>query len=252
MNSELLQKLQPLIVGGVFVLLYLAEHLYPQRRELIDYKHDGWNVLVGILNITVIFGVSYYFGRVLQWSNGAQFGLLYWLELPAWISGVLAFLFLDVLLYGWHRLNHRSGFLWRFHKFHHLDTKMNTTSAMRFHTVELLLSYGWRFTLIPLLGISVGAFVLYNLVFTAVVIFHHSGIRIGLRTDKVIRLFVVTPHLHRIHHSIVFEEMASNFSSVLRIWDQLFGTYKSAPKGDIVFGVPVHPKHSQKASPNTK
>ena len=93
MNPEMLQKIQPLIVGGVFVLLYIAEHLYPQRRELIDYRHDGWNVLVGILNIAVIFGVSYYFGKVLQWSNEAHFGLLYWLGLTQWISGILAFLF---------------------------------------------------------------------------------------------------------------------------------------------------------------
>ena len=230
----------------------IAEHLYPQRRELTDYKHDGWNILVGILNIAVIFGVSYFFGKVLQGSNEAQFGVLYWLHLPAWASGILAFLFLDVLLYGWHRWNHHSSFLWRFHKFHHLDEKMNSTSAVRFHTVELLLSYVWRFTLIPLFGVSVGLFVLYNLVFTAVVILHHSNIRIGRQADYFLRIFIVTPRLHRIHHSVVFEETNSNFSSVLRIWDQLFGTYKGAPKGDVVFGVPVHPKHSQKASPNTK
>ena len=235
--AEIIERIQPFAIGGIFVLLYAAEHLYPQRRELVDYRHDAKNFGVGLLNAALIFGVGYFFQQWMEWYAAKDFGLFNLVASPFVLQIVVEGLLLDCAMYWWHRANHRLPMLWRFHRFHHEDEKLNSTSALRFHAVELLLSYAWRLALFPLLGISVGGFALYSIVFSAVVIFHHSGIRIGERLDKALRAVMVTPWMHRVHHSVIRRESDSNYGAVLPWWDRMFGSYRRGDGKPIQFGV---------------
>lgn len=232
-----LKAAQPFAIGGVLLLSYVAEHIWPQRRELIDYRHDAWNAAIGILNAALIFGLGYLFQKLMNWYNGLPFGVLNIVPVPRLLRIAVELAVLDFLMYWWHRANHRWAPLWRFHRFHHEDTKLNSTSALRFHAVELSLSYVWRLALFPLLGISITGFALYGIVFSAVVIFHHSGIRIGRRIDAALHVGIVTPLMHRIHHSIIRREADSNYGSVLPWWDWMFGSYSAEPLGELEFGV---------------
>ena len=232
-----LQAAQPFAVGGVFLLLYAAEHLYPARKELIDYRHDVRNLAVGVLNAVLIFGLGFLFQKEMAWYNAKGFGLLNVFSMPAILRYGLEFLVLDCAMYWWHRANHRWPWLWRFHRFHHEDTNLNSTSALRFHAAELGLSYIWRALLFPLVGVSVAGFLFYSIVFSAVVVFHHSAVRIGAGLDDALGRALVTPHMHRLHHSIVRREADSNYGSVLPWWDWLFGSYRRGCGETVRFGV---------------
>ncbi len=230
--------LQPYLVTATLLLVYAAEHLWPQRHGAISLRHDGVNLGIGILNLVLIAAAGYGLQQLFGWMEMREAGLLHNVSLPAVVAGTISFIVLDGVMYFWHRANHRLPLLWRFHAFHHGDEGMNSTTAVRFHAVELGLSYVVRLPVFLLLGITAELLAMYNIVFSAVVILHHSAVRIPPSLNRVLRLFIVTPGLHRIHHSTRFQETDSNFGSVLPWWDVLFGTRVSKPAGPITFGVP--------------
>ena len=164
-------------------------------------------------------------------------GLLNIISLPLWLTLLLQILFLDIFMYWWHRLNHQASFFWRFHRFHHVDPGMNSTTALRFHSIELILSYFARLLIFPLFGFSFTAILLYSLLFFPVVLLHHSNVAIREGLDLIMRRFIVTPRMHRIHHSNKVEETNSNYSSVFPWWDRLFNSYRRKPAKEITFGV---------------
>jgi sterol desaturase/sphingolipid hydroxylase (fatty acid hydroxylase superfamily) len=230
-----LKEFQPYVIGGIFMVIYIAEHISPQRPDQIDYKHDGINLFIGVFNL-VVAGLG---GDLLQlclaFANNQHFGLLYFL--PQWGQLTAGFILTDLFMYWWHRANHVVPFLWRFHRFHHEDKKLNTSSAVRFHFVELLLSYFFKIPFFVCLGISNETIILYSFIFLPVIILHHSNIRIGDITDGIVRLFVVSPKMHRIHHSELKKETDSNYGSVLPYWDRLFKSYIKKPEKPVEFGV---------------
>ncbi len=237
MNEHLIKTLDPYVIAIAFVLLYLAEHIFPQQKKLGSLHHDLKNFSVGALNALFNFWGGYYFQQVIGWVNRHEFGVFNMIYLPIYFSFILQILLLDLYMYWWHRFNHVNGFLWRFHRFHHLDKEMNSTTALRFHTVELLLSYIFRLLIFPLFGFSITAIVYYSLIFFPIVILHHSNLFISARSDNIFRKIFVSPNMHRIHHSNKFEETNSNYSSVFPWWDRLFKTNLKTPKGNIHFGV---------------
>ena len=236
-NIYFIRTIQPYAIAIVFVLLYLAEHIFPQRKGHGSTSHDLKNFLAGAVNVGISFLGGFYFQKVIGWLNGHGYGLFNWLILPYFLSLPLQLLLLDLYMYGWHRLNHENSFLWRFHRFHHLDKEMNSTTALRFHAVELLLSYVFRMMVFPLFGFSITAIVVYSLLFFPVVILHHSNVFITDKADNLFRKLFVSPLMHRIHHSNKKEETNSNYSSVFPYWDKIFKTYRNKPKETIQFGV---------------
>ncbi|NJL11553.1 MAG: hypothetical protein HC913_00045 [Microscillaceae bacterium] len=165
MSATFLSSLQPFVIGGVFVLLYLAEHSFPQRAEKSKYRHDAFNLLIGLLNTTLVFVEGYTLQKVLEYTALSQFGLFHLGLGTGLIRGLAEFLVLDIFMYGWHRLNHTWPFLWQFHRFHHQDTQMNSTSAFRFHFLELTASWLVQILVFGLLGISWVSLLTYKLVF---------------------------------------------------------------------------------------
>lgn len=235
--ETILKSIQPYAIGITFIALYAAEHIFPQQRDFINYKHDGTNVLIGILNL-VIAGAGGYFLQIwITWFQHRHFGLLQFLPDTFWLRTATGFIIIDVYMYWWHKANHQVKILWRFHSFHHDDPTMNSTTAVRFHSIELLLSYAIRFFVYPLAGLNAAAIVLHAVILFPVIVFHHSNIRISERLDQLLRCLFVTPRMHRIHHSKVAEEMNSNYGSVFPYWDGLFKSYTSKPAKEIKFGI---------------
>ncbi len=202
-------------------------------------RHGALNLALGALNILVVaLGFAALWLAVTQWTAARGFGLLPWLGLDPLPRAALAVLLLDAWTYAWHRLNHRVPFLWRFHRVHHVDRAMDVTTASRFHTGEIVLSSILRVPVLALIGCRIEELALYEVLMFTVVQFHHANIGLPEWLDRPLRTVIVTPSLHKVHHSIIRAECDSNYSSLFSWWDRIFRTRKTV--GDprkIVFGV---------------
>ena len=160
--------------------------------------------------------------------------------LPAVISGILL---LDLAIYAQHALFHFAPVFWRLHKVHHTDTEVDVTTGLRFHPVEVILSMGIKIGVVLLLGVPVPAVLLFEIILNGTSMFNHGNVRIGAGPDKALRLFVVTPDMHRVHHSVIIKETNSNFGFNFPWWDRLFGTYRAQPSAGhdaMVIGLARH------------
>ncbi|MDH4070014.1 MAG: sterol desaturase family protein, partial [Ignavibacteria bacterium] len=162
---------------------------------------------------------------VAEVARREEFGLLRVAELDGLLPVVLGFGILDVWTYWWHRLNHRVPFLWRFHRMHHSDPAVDVTTATRFHVGEILLSSLMRVALIPLFGIPIESVIAFDVIQLPLIAFHHANISLPERADRALCWFVVTPFMHKVHHSRRKQETDSNYSSVLSVWDRVFRSF---------------------------
>ena len=224
-----------LMLGG----LWVWETLYPlfsclQHRG----RHAMRNLFIALVNAFVtgvLFGAATVF--VADWTVQNQFGLLHLSSPHATVRFVAGLILLDGWMYVWHRLNHLTPLLWRFHRMHHSDPMMDVTSAARFHVGEHMVSAGLRLALIPLVGLSVWQIVIYEMAVVAMTHFHHANITIG-RMDSVLRWLIVTPDMHKVHHSRWRPETDSNYSVVLSVWDRMARTFReSSDVNAIEFGL---------------
>jgi len=210
-------------------------------RRIVDskLKRDARNlaiaglVAVAIQTIEVPVAVA-----VATATEEARGGLLQVAAIPDWVKPLFAILLLDYTLYVWHRLTHRVPLLWRFHRVHHIDREMDATTALRFHFGEIMLSVAFRAAQMRLIGPSPGVYATWQMLLILCILFHHSNIRLPLDWERRLAAVLVTPRLHSIHHSVEAEELNSNWSSGLTIWDWLHGTLRTkVPQESIVIGV---------------
>ncbi len=193
----------------------------PRERGL----HAVRNIALAVLNvilISLVFAGTW--SLIAKWSALHRVGLLHWFPLASWLHVLLAVLLLDGWTYAWHRISHQVPFLWRFHRVHHSDRHMDVTTANRFHFGEILLSSLLRIPLIALLGIEFGELVLYETLLQVCVQWQHANIRLSEPWERRLSRVVVTPGLHKIHHSNRRAETDSNYASLLSVWDQWLGT----------------------------
>jgi len=231
-----------LSLGGLVVLLAweTAQPYFPLFRRIGERaRHGALNLALGLLNAAVIalaFAVAWL--AVTQWSAAHRFGLLNAFDFHPWQRAALAVFLLDAWTYGWHWLNHRVAFFWRFHRWHHADRTMDVTTASRFHTGEIALSAILRVPVLALIGCTIAELAVYELLLFAVVQFHHANIAVPEHFDRALRLVIVTPALHKVHHSEVRAESDSNYSSLFSWWDRVFRTLRLVREPrKIVFGV---------------
>jgi sterol desaturase/sphingolipid hydroxylase (fatty acid hydroxylase superfamily) len=190
-------------------------------------RHGLKNLVLGALNSLLTgLGFAALWWTTARWAQTQEFGLLNWLPMPGWAWLAGAFLLFDAWMYWWHRLNHRVAFLWRFHRTHHSDPKMDVTTANRFHIGEIALSSILRVPLIALLGLRLWELTLYELAMFTVVQLHHANIALPAWLDRALRVVIVTPFMHKVHHSRWQPETDSNYSSLFSFWDRLFGSYR--------------------------
>lgn len=201
--------------------------------------HGAKNVAIGLVNsVMVRFGFLGAWIATMEWSQAHGVGVLHWVPLPAPAGWIVAILLLDGWTYAWHRLNHTVPALWRFHRLHHSDRQMDATTASRFHLGEIVLSSIARVPILALIGCSVTQFAVYEVALLAVVQFQHANVGLPDSLDRLLRMVVVTPHLHKVHHSVVIAEQNTNFSSLFSWWDRLARTLHLArDQSAIVFGV---------------
>ena len=229
--------IQIIILAAVFGLQFLFEHIFPQRKEINDGKNERFNIGIGLLNVALTIAPAF---ALVQWTHLIEvkkIGLLNQFHLPFYGIILISILLLDVWMYCWHRLNHKISFLWQFHVFHHKDKKMNTTTALRFHIIEILLSYPGKAIVIFIFGIDYMPLLVYELLFFISIVIHHSNIFITEKADNIYRKLFASPLMHRIHHSIIKNETNSNYGGLFSFWDVLFDTRIKKTSHEIVFGV---------------
>ena len=230
---------------GVFTLMAILELQLPRKKKTVS-KRKRWltnigliitdSVMIRILLPTAAVGVASY-------AEHNNWGILSLSSAPAWFEIILAIILLDALIYAQHVASHKIPFLWRFHKVHHVDRDLDVTSGFRFHPVEILLSMLFKFICIITLGVPAIAVMLFEVLLNASAMFNHSNVRIPSPLDITLRKVVVTPDMHRVHHSVIQTETDSNYGFFLSIWDKLFKTYRAQPKlghDNMLLGLTEH------------
>lgn len=219
---------KPVGAAIALALLWMLEGALPMFEGRRDRaSHSLRNIALGVGNALI---TSFVFAAatllVTEWARERSFGLLNQLVVPAAVRIALAIVVLDLWQYVWHRINHRMAFLWRFHAVHHTDRELEASSALRFHTGEIVLSSLARLAVLPLLGLTIGEVLIYETVLLPIILFHHSNVRVPGGVDRWLRWLIVTPWMHWVHHSEYQPETDSNYSSVFSVWDRLFGSFR--------------------------
>ena len=216
---------------GVFVVMAVWELLAP-RRPLTQSKPARWlnNIALVVLN-TIVVRIVFPTAAVgiAAYATEQQWGLFNLIDIPAWIAVACSVVLLDGVIYLQHIMFHAVPAFWRLHRVHHADMDFDVTTGSRFHTIEILLSMLIKFAVIILLGPPLVAVVIFEVLLNATAMFNHSNVRLPLPLDRLVRLFIVTPDMHRVHHSHLAHETNSNFGFNLSLWDRLFGTYRAQP-----------------------
>ncbi len=216
---------------AVFAFTAAWEAVAP-RRVLNAPKGVRWvnNLAITFLDSAVArwsFPVSAVGIALLSREHG--WGALNYTEMSPWLSGIIAIVMLDLAIYTQHFLFHKIPFFWRFHRMHHTDLDIDVTTGARFHPVEIILSMGIKSAIVVVIGGPAWSVLAFEVLLNATSMFNHGNILINRRIDRILRLCVVTPDMHRVHHSVITRETDSNFGFNLPWWDRLFGTYLDQP-----------------------
>lgn len=230
---------------GVFALVFAAmsllEHALPRRaRERSRLARWPTNLAIVGLGIAAVSLLAA-LGRMLAlplvavaaaaFAEARGLGLLNLLAWPSWLEFLLAVVVLDFAIWLQHVLSHKVAVLWRFHRMHHADPEFDVTTALRFHPAEIALSMLYKVAWVLALGPSVAAVLAFEVLLNACAMFNHGNVRLPAGLDRFLRLAVVTPDMHRVHHSIHQREHDTNYGFNLSIWDRLLGTYTISPSG---------------------
>jgi sterol desaturase/sphingolipid hydroxylase (fatty acid hydroxylase superfamily) len=217
--------------GGIFILMAVWEFVTPRRKQGI---RRGWRwpnnlgvVVVNTVLVRIVFPTTAVGLAILAETRG--FGLFNVFALPAWIAVAGSVVILDLAIYLQHVLFHAVPALWRLHRMHHADLEIDVSTGLRFHPIEILLSMLIKFAVVAALGAPALAVLIFEVLLNATSMFNHANVRMPLGLDRVLRWVVVTPDMHRVHHSILSGETNSNFGFNLPWWDRLFGTYRAQP-----------------------
>ena len=200
--------------------------VFPYGKGKARLWHGATNLGVGFVASALSYVLFLPAWRLTaQWTGQHAWGLLHVVP-GASVGRICVALLLDLWTYWWHRMNHRIKFLWQFHRMHHSDPWMDATSAKRFHPGEMVFSSALRLPVILLTGVALWQVALYDVVMLGVVLFHHANIAVSPDLDRVLRVFIPTPIMHKIHHSRVQMETDSNYGALLSIWDRLFASFR--------------------------
>jgi sterol desaturase/sphingolipid hydroxylase (fatty acid hydroxylase superfamily) len=233
--ADMLLAHEPVIRLGAFAAIFAAMALWelaaPRRPQAIG-RLRRWPGNLGIVALnTVLLRLVFPTAAVgiALVAEARDWGLMHALDLPAWLAIVASVLLLDLAIYLQHVLFHAVPALWRLHRMHHADLEIDVTTGARFHPLEILLSMALKLGVVAALGAPAVAVLLFEVLLNATSMFNHGNVRLPLGLDRVLRRLVVTPDMHRVHHSVVPRETNSNFGFNLPWWDRLFGTYRAQP-----------------------
>jgi sterol desaturase/sphingolipid hydroxylase (fatty acid hydroxylase superfamily) len=217
---------------GVLCVMALWEIMAP-RRMLTASKPQRWlsNLGLTLLNtliLRLLFPAAAMGMAAL--ARQEEWGLFNICDIPSWLALVASVVILDLVIYLQHVLMHALPLLWRLHRVHHADLDFDTTTGIRFHPLEAVVSMLIKIAAVAFLGVPVTAVLIFEVLLNATSLFNHGNVRLPLNLDLWLRLILVTPDMHRVHHSIEEDETNTNFGFNLPWWDRLFGTYRAAPR----------------------
>jgi sterol desaturase/sphingolipid hydroxylase (fatty acid hydroxylase superfamily) len=242
LNSEVVIRIGAAV--GIFLALALWEILCP-RRALSIGRAGRWPSNLGVLVldallVRLLMPAAAVGMAVIAAQRG--WGLLNITPWPAWLEAIVGFFALDLAIYGQHFAFHKVPLLWRLHRMHHADLDIDVSTGLRFHPIEIILSMLIKIAIVMLIGVPALAVVIFEVVLNATSMFNHSNAAMPLWLDRIVRLLVVTPDMHRVHHSILRHETDSNFGFNLPWWDRVFGTYRAQPEAgheSMTIGLPI-------------
>ncbi len=233
--AEILLQYEPAIRLGAFIIIFavmaLWEMLAPRRPQATG-RLRRWPGNLGIvalntLLVRLFFPVAAVGMALIAEAHG--WGLFHAFKAPAWLAITASVIFLDLAIYFQHVLFHAVPALWRLHRMHHADLEFDVTTGARFHPIEILLSMGIKLGVVAALGAPAVAVLIFEVLLNATSMFNHGNVRLAERLDGFLRRIVVTPDMHRVHHSAVPSETNSNFGFNVPWWDRMFGTYRAQP-----------------------
>jgi sterol desaturase/sphingolipid hydroxylase (fatty acid hydroxylase superfamily) len=228
---------------GVFALVAFWELVAPQRRLTVS-RALRWRSNIGLVVLnTVLLRLMFPLAAVgmAAFSAANGWGLLNHFSVPFWLAVPLAVIAMDFVIWLQHVMVHAVPLLWRLHRVHHADPDYDLTTGARFHPIEIVLSMLIKVATIAVLGPPVLAVLIFEVVLTAAAMFNHGNIRLPVGLDRVLRWVIVTPDMHRVHHSVEEIETNSNFGFNLPWWDRLFGTYREQPRaGQVGMTIGIH------------
>lgn len=240
------------IFASVFVVMGLTEWMLP-KRERVQSQPKRWftnwtivvldGLLVRLIMPILPIGLALY-------ATEQGWGLFNLLDVPVWLAVLISFVVLDFAIWLQHLLSHIVPVLWRLHQVHHADRDIDVSTALRFHPIEILLSLLYKFVWVLVLGAPALAVFIFEAVLNGAALFNHANVRLPEKVDRVLRLLIVTPDMHRVHHSVVVSETNSNYGFNLSVWDRWFGTYVAQPRDghdDMTIGLSSYqtPRPSQ-------
>ncbi|WP_457575036.1 sterol desaturase family protein [Desulfolithobacter sp.] len=219
------------IALSVLVLMVLWESVAPRRRPSVP-KGRRWLInlsVIGVDTLLVLVLVPVTVMHVAIAARTAQWGLFNQITLQPWLAFSLAVLLLDLVIYLQHLMFHAVPLFWRLHMVHHADLDIDASTGLRFHPMEIVLSIGIKMGAVAALGPPPAAVLLFEILLNGTAMFNHGNVVLPQRLDKVLRLLLVTPDMHRVHHSVIIRETSSNFGFSFPWWDRFFGTYRAQP-----------------------
>lgn len=232
MENEVIIRLAVFL--GLFTVFASVETLAP-RRQRAQTRRKRWatNWAFTVANTLVLRMLAFAMpllavGAAMD-AAAQGWGLFNVLTLPPWIEIIAAILILDFAIWAQHLITHKVPLLWRLHRVHHADLDMDVTTAIRFHPIEIGLSMILKIGIVYLLGPTAIAVILFEIILNGTAMFNHANIRLPLWLDRVVRKVLVTPDMHRVHHSVHRNEHDSNYGFALSIWDRMFKTYVDQP-----------------------
>ena len=217
--------------AGVFIVMAVWERVAEKRPQQIS-RLLRWRSNLGIAVIDVLLvrlSLPMMAVGLALLAEERGWGLFNLFEIPSVLVLILSLLVFDLAIYFQHVMFHALPILWRLHRMHHADLEFDVTTGLRFHPLEILLSMGIKLAVVATLGPPASAVVIFEVMLNTTSMFNHSNVNLPLGLERILRWLVVTPDMHRVHHSIRAREMHSNFGFNLPWWDRLLGTYRSEP-----------------------
>jgi sterol desaturase/sphingolipid hydroxylase (fatty acid hydroxylase superfamily) len=221
------------LIFFIFMLIVMggAETLWPKRTLDISKIHRWFsNISISFIStILVRFSIPIIPTGLALYCQQNNLGLINLISIPDWVAIPLCVLLLDMVIYWQHVLFHKQRLLWLIHRMHHADTNIDASTGIRFHPIEIMISILIKLAVILILGPPVTAVIIFEILLNGCALFNHANVRIPIAVDSILRLLVVTPDMHRVHHSIDIRETNMNYGFNFPWWDKLFGTYKAQP-----------------------
>ena len=231
-----------ILVGGI-TIFWLIENAFPLFQfNYKKWQHTGINIFFTLTTILINFCLAYLLLKTADWTVENNFGILQVLpEMPLWLYAIIGLLLLDLIgAYLVHLIEHRTKVLWRFHLIHHTDTWIDTTTANRHHPGESVIRFAFTLLGVFIVGSPMWMVFLYQTLSVVATQFNHANIALPKKLDVFLSYFIVSPDMHKIHHHYKLPYTDSNYGNIFSVWDRLFGTFKTMPREEIIYGIDTH------------